>query len=82
VIQVTLHAIQRFQERIAAVDAAEARRRILQHEPAMLVAVRFGARCVRCPDGMRLILQDGFVTTVFGREMRLGRPGQTKGTRQ
>jgi len=72
-IQVSAHAVQRFQERIAAVDAAEARRRILQHEPAMLVAVRFGARCVLCPNGMRLILKGSFVTTVFGREMRLGR---------
>lgn len=72
-IHVTAHAVQRYQERIAPVSREEAMAAILSHGRALETAARFGAPCVRCGDGMRIVLADGHVTTVLAPEMRLGR---------
>lgn len=72
-IHVTDHALRRFQERIRPVSKEEAREAILSHITALNIALAFGAPCVRCGDGMRIVLKGEAVTTVFGPDMRLGR---------
>lgn len=75
-IHITDHAIARYQERVAAVETGEARRRIMVHEHALNVAVEFGAPCVRNSDGVRFLVRAGSVVTVFAPDMRLGRVHQ------
>ena len=72
-IVISDHALRRFNERIAAVGNGEARRRILEHRAMILTAIEFGAPCVKCADGMRIMVKGSTVTTVFGPDMRLGR---------
>lgn len=71
-IHVTKHAVARYQERVAPVDAGEVRRRILQHEPTLQIAIAFGAPVVRNGDGVGFVLHNGVVATVLGPGMRLG----------
>jgi hypothetical protein len=72
-IRVTQHALDRYRERIAPVSEEEARDAILAHITVINIALAFGAPCVRCGDGMRLLMKDGAITTVLAPEMRLGR---------
>lgn len=72
-IHVTQHALNRFKERIRPASDEEAREAILSHITVLNIALAFGAPCVRCGDGMRIVLKGGAVTTVFGPDMRLGR---------
>lgn len=71
-IHVTQHALDRYQERVAPCGMTEARRRILAHINALEIANDFGAPCVRNGDGIGFVVKDGAVTTILGRNMRLG----------
>jgi hypothetical protein len=64
-IHVTTHAIQRFQERVAACTIDEARSRILAHSKAIEAAAAFGCEIVRCGTGERLVLNGTRVLTVY-----------------
>lgn len=62
-IHITDHAIQRYQERIADVPAAEACR--LMDTAAVRSAAQFGAPYVRLPTGQRLVIHEGKIITVL-----------------
>lgn len=74
-IHVSAHAVARYRERVCDCSKAEAKRRILLHTPAIEKALAFGAHCVLTGDGIRLVLSERTVSTVFGRGMRLGPMG-------
>ena len=61
-IHVTLHAIQRYQERVANVPAIEAVQALTS--PAIQLAAQFGAQFVRLPTGHRVVLKDHTIVTV------------------
>ena len=61
-IHVTLHAIQRYQERVAPVSAAEAHKAL--STPAIQIAAKFGAQFVRLPTGHRIVLNEHTVVTI------------------
>lgn len=56
-LRVTAHALQRYRERVAPVSEEEALAAILSHITMINIALAFGAPCVRCPNGMRIMLR-------------------------
>lgn len=66
-MRVTKHAVERYQERIAAIPAAEARTRIRSAASAVHAAASFGASVVRMGDGTKLIIDGTTVVTVLPR---------------
>lgn len=66
-IRVSLHAAQRFGERVYPCSIDEARAAILSHRRALESAVDFGCEAVRLGDGARLILDGDCVVTVYER---------------
>ena len=62
-LHVTMHAIARYQERVANVTTEAARAAL--STPAIEAAANFGARSVRLGTGHRVAIIDGTVTTVL-----------------
>lgn len=69
-IHVTMHSIQRFQERVRSCSCDEAREAILSHSRAIEAAAEFSCEVVRCGDGERLVLRGTTVLTVYGAHHR------------
>jgi hypothetical protein len=67
-IFITSHAVERFQQRVAALPYEEAKAAILSHERAIEKAAEFHCEVVRCGDGSRLILDGHRVITVYARD--------------
>ena len=61
-IHVTLHAIQRYQERVSPVSAIEAHKAL--STPTIQIAAEFGAQFVRLPTGHRVVLKEYTVVTI------------------
>ncbi|WP_179504360.1 MULTISPECIES: hypothetical protein [unclassified Sphingomonas] len=62
-IHVTIHAIQRYQERVCNLPDGEVV--ALLSSAAIELAADFGAPCVRLPTGHRVMLNGNRVITVF-----------------
>lgn len=92
IVHVTAHAIERYRERVAKIEAEAVVARL--NRPVFRTACQFGARLVKLPEGGTAVLNftpDGpSVVTVLGKGMRCGlqlpadqggRPlvGQTRG---
>lgn len=69
-IHVTLHACERFQQRVAPCSIEEARAAILTHARAIEKAAEFNCAVVRCGHGERLILEGTKVLTVYAAGVR------------
>lgn len=69
-VQVSLHAIARWQERVAACSVEEARAAILASARVIERAVEFGASTIRLGNGARLIVDNGLVITVLAKGQR------------
>lgn len=68
-ITITVHACQRFIERIdRAASLDQARAEILSHERAIIKAADFGCRVVKLGCGGRLLLRGATVVSVLSRE--------------
>lgn len=67
-IHVTKHAIERFQQRVAAVDHDAAIAALTS--PAIQTAVEFGARHVILGGGQRVVIAQGSVVTVLTKVRR------------
>ncbi|GGO96418.1 hypothetical protein [Stakelama pacifica] len=64
-IEVTHHAAQRYVERVnPALSLDEARREIMSHERAIMVAIQERCTCVRLGCGAKLVLVNGRVVDV------------------
>lgn len=68
---VSLHAVQRYQERVANVPDDEAEAAL--SGPAFMAACKFGGAAVILPSGHRAIVADGTVVTVLPRGFRPNR---------
>lgn len=66
-IQVTNHAVQRYQERVEHLPARSIRALIRTHACAIETAAGFGCDTVICGDGTRLKLKGRVVATVIGK---------------
>lgn len=64
---VTLHAIERYQERIEHVSHDEAERRLFLHAQAVDLAASIGCESVRLGNGMRLVLKGSAIVSVYPR---------------
>lgn len=62
----TLHAIQRYRERVADVPAADIWRAL--DIPAVRIAIDFGARFVRLSGGQRVVLEENRIVTILPRD--------------
>lgn len=65
-LHVTCHAIQRYRERVANVDASAAICAL--SSPVICKAAAFGARHVILSGGQRVVLQNGRVITVLPKD--------------
>jgi hypothetical protein len=65
-IHVSLHACERFVERVTACTLDQAREHILSHAKAIEAAADFGCEVVRCAGGERLVRSGTRVLTVYG----------------
>ena len=63
---VTLHAIERYQQRVEDVPAAVVSRRL--NAPVFQCAADFGARYVKLPGGQRVVIVESRVITVLSTE--------------
>lgn len=64
-IEVTHHAAQRYVECVNfSLSLDEARREIMSHERAIMVAIRKRCECVRLGCGAKLVLANGRVVNV------------------
>jgi hypothetical protein len=63
---VTLHAIERYQQRVENVPAIEVHRRL--NAPALRKAAEFGARFVRLSGGQRIVMKDWRIITILPRD--------------
>jgi hypothetical protein len=62
-LEITLHAIQRYQQRVENVPAAIVVERLCG--PAFECAMRMGKASVILPQGNRAVIQDGAIVTVL-----------------
>lgn len=69
-LHATLHAVERFQQRVENVTDAEARRRL--SSPTIRKAAEIGCTAVKLPGGQRVIIENNTVITVHPR-MRIKR---------
>lgn len=82
-LTISMHAIERYQERVANVPAEEVVARL--NSPAIRLAASFGARFVRLGTGHRVAIVNHTVTTIlppehFGKQIKrvgLGRFGRS-----
>ena len=63
---VTLHAVERYQQRVEDVCATEVKRRL--NAPVFQCAADFGARYVKLPGGQRVVIVESRVITVLSTE--------------
>ena len=66
-VNVSLHAIQRYQQRVAHLSPGEIRTEIRRHARVIEAAAKFGCGCVILGDGVRLKLRGNTVATVIGK---------------
>lgn len=62
-LQITTHAIHRYQERIANLTAEQVQAAL--DIPAVRCALRIGAPFVRLASGHRIVLEDGKIITIL-----------------
>ncbi|MAM39312.1 MAG: hypothetical protein CL949_15745 [Erythrobacter sp.] len=69
-LYVTVHAIERYQERVEDVPAAEITRRL--NAPVFQRAADFGAPYVKLSGGQRVVIVDSRIVTVLPRHHSVG----------
>lgn len=69
-LHVTLHAIERFQERVARVGREQAKQALTS--PAIILAAEFGAHYVRLGTGQHVVIIGHRVVTVLPKDTMLG----------
>ena len=69
-IEATIHAVDRYIERVAPVSREEAARVLTSRR--MEAAALFGAQYVRLGGGQRAVLKDGYVVTVLPAHAKRG----------
>ena len=66
-MHITDHAVQRYQERVEQIPAAEVVARLRSHGPTIDVAANFQCGTVICENGIRLKLKGKTIVTVVGK---------------
>ena len=69
-IEASVHAVDRYIERVAPVSRDEATRALTNKR--IEAAATFGARYVRLPTGHRIVIENGIVVTLLPRDARRG----------
>ena len=79
-LEITLHAIERYQQRVEACDANKAYAAL--SSPIVERAAQFGCPYVRLPTGQRIVIQGGVIVTVLPKDHRKGKMGRDSDQRR